>query len=193
MADLTTVAAVKQWLGVGANAAAGSTASTIDDTLLAALVSGVSAWIQNWLERQILSAPYTKTVNGNGKQTLFLANTPITAVTALVVDGVSIPARTSVTGSGYTFDDDAIYLVNYCFTRGVQNVQLGYTGGLASVPADLDLAAKKLVGMSYRERDRIGLSSKGLATEQTNFIITDLPKDVQNILWQYRRVTAAAA
>jgi hypothetical protein len=180
VADLTTVAAVKQWLGIKE--------ATTDDTLLAALVSGVSRWIQKWLSRTIATGSYTETLNGNGKDALFLVNTPITAVSSVVVNGVAIPARTSVLGSGYTFDEDAIYLVGYCFTKGVQNVQLGYTAGYTSTPEDLELATKKLVGMSYRERDRIGQSSKALQGEQTNFIVKDLPADVELILDRYKRV-----
>lgn len=180
MAELTTVANVKQWLGIKSG--------TDDDTLISSLVIGVSRWIQKYLSRTILTAVYSETLNGNGKDTLFLVNTPITAVSSVVVNGVAIPARTSVVGSGYTFDEDAIYLIGYSFTKGVQNIQLGYTAGFADVPADLELAAKKLVGMSYREKDRIGQSSKGLAGEQTNFIVKDLPTDVELVLTRYRRV-----
>jgi hypothetical protein len=46
------------------------------------------------------------------------------------------------------------------------------------VPEDLELAAKKLVGSLQGEGpDR--QSSKGLAGEQTNFIVKDLPSDVE--------------
>jgi hypothetical protein len=180
VADLTTVANVKQWLGIKS--------ATDDDTLLASLVSGVSRWVQKWLSRTIISAVYAETLNGNGKEAIFLVNTPITAVSSVVVNGVAIPARTSVLGNGYTFDEDAIYLVGYCFTKGVKNIQLGYTAGFADVPEDLELAAKKLCAIGYKERDRIGQSSKGLAGEQTNFIVKDLPSDVELILDRYKRV-----
>lgn len=184
MADLTTLAAVKQWLNVTA---------TTDDALLASLVSGVSAWVQSWLSRQILSASYSDTLNGNGKDLVFLKNAPITAVASVSVDAVAIPVRTAIGQSGYYFDDDAVYLDGYSFTKNRQNVIVAYTAGYAAVPLDLELATKKLVGMSYKEKDRIGQSSVGLAGSQTNFIITDLPKDVQSILWQYRRVVPVAA
>lgn len=179
MADLTTVANVKSWLGVGA---------ATDDTLLASLVSGVSAWIQEWLGRTIASGTYAETLNGSGKAVLFLLNYPVTAVSSVSVDGVNIPARTAIGGSGYTFDKDCLYLAGYCFTRGIQNVQLSYTAGFAAVPADLELATKKLIGLSYKEKDRIGVSSKGLAGEQTNYIVKDLPADVEHILQSYKRV-----
>jgi hypothetical protein len=156
-------------------------------------VSGVSVWIEQWLSRSIESANYIETLNGSGKEVIFLVNFPITAVASVVVNGIPTPARTAFGGAGYTFDNDAIYLDGFCFTKGRQNIQLSYTAGFAAVPADLELAAKKLVGMSYRERDRIGQSSKGLAGEQTNFIIKDLPSDVQNILYSYKRVVPVAA
>jgi hypothetical protein len=180
VADLTTVAAVKQWLGIKE--------ATTDDTLLASLVSGVSRWIQKWLSRTIATAILRRDAERQR-------------------EGCSLPGQHSDhrglerrrqrrgdpgahvgPGSGYTFDEDAIYLVGYCFTKGVQNVQLGYTAGFASTPEDLELATKKLVGMSYREKDRIGQSSKGLQGEQTNFIVKDLPADVELILDRYKRV-----
>jgi hypothetical protein len=180
VADLTTVAALKPWLRL---------TSVADDTLLASLVSGVSAWIQEWLGRIIASATYTDTLNGNGKTALCFLHYPVTAVTSVTIDGVAIPARAVPGGSGYYFDSDFLYLDGYCFTqKSNQNVVLVYTAGFASVPLDLALATNKLCAISYRELDRQGLSSKGLAGEQTNFIVTDMPKDVISILQSYKRV-----
>lgn len=179
MADLTTVAAVKQWLGV---------TSADHDTLLASLVSGVSAWIQSRIERVILSAVYAETRNGDGRDVAFVVNTPLTAVSSVKVNGVAIPARAAYGQSGFSFDEDCIYLEGYCFTRGRQNVQLGYTSGLAAVPDDLNMATMKLCAIGYRERERIGLSSKGLNGEQTNFLVKVMPEDVRDVIDNYRRV-----
>jgi hypothetical protein len=180
VADLTTVAALKPWLRL---------ISVADDTLLASLVSGVSAWIQNWIGRIIESESYTDTLNGNGKTVLCFLHYPVTAVTSVTIDGVAIPARSAPGQSGFYFDSDFLYLDGYCFTKNsAQNVVLVYVAGFAAVPLDLGLAANKLCAISYRELDRQGLSSKGLAGEQTNFIVTDMPKDVLSILQSYKRV-----
>jgi hypothetical protein len=180
VADLTTVAALKSWLRLS---------SAADDTLLASMVSGVSAWIQEWLGRIIASGSYTDTLNGNGKTVLCFLHSPVTAVTSVTIDGVAIPARTAPGGSGFYFDSDFLYLDGYCFTKNSrQNVVVVSTAGFAVVPFDLGIATNKLCAISYRELDRQGLSSKGLAGEQTNFIVRDLPQDVENILQSYKRV-----
>lgn len=179
MADLTSIANVKLWLGVS---------SAADDTLLTRLVSGVSAWIQEWLGRTIASGSYTETLNGNGKTVLAFANYPVTAVASVTVDGVAIPARTVIGGSGYTFDKEFIYLDGYCFTSGHQNVVVQYTAGYSAVPADLEQAAIELIALRYRDKDRIGVSSKSIGPEHTTFFMKDFPDDVANVLWSYKRV-----
>jgi hypothetical protein len=179
VADLTTIANVKSWLGVS---------SAADDTLLTRLVSGVSAWIQEWLGRTIASSSYTEKLNGNGKAVLAFLNYPVTAVASVTVDGVSIPARTSVAGSGYSFDSEFLYLDGYAFNSGRQNVVIQYTAGYASTPADLEQAAIELIALRYKDRDRIGVSSKSIGPEHTTFFLKDFPDDVESVLWSYRRV-----
>lgn len=179
MADLTSLANVKQWLGVSA---------ATDDTLLTRMVSGVSAWIQEWIGRTIASTVYTETLNGNGKNVLFLLNYPVTAVASVLVDNVAIPARPAIGQAGYSFDKDAIYLDGYAFSPGRQNVVIQYTAGFASVPADLEQAAIELCALRYKDKDRIGVSSKSIGPEHVTFFMKDFPDDVQNVLWSYKRV-----
>jgi hypothetical protein len=180
VADLTTVANVKLWLGV---------ASGTDDTLLARLVSGVSAWIQEWLGRIIGSAPYTDTLNGNGKTVLAFLRYPVTAVTSVTIDGLVIPARTVLGGSGFYFDADFLYLDGYCFTQNSrQNVVIVYTAGFAATPLDLEQAAIELIALRYKDKDRIGVSSKSIGNEHVTFFSKDFPDDVANVLQSYKRV-----
>jgi uncharacterized phiE125 gp8 family phage protein len=180
VADLTTIANVKAWLPV--------TAGT-DDALLARLVSGVSAWIEEWLGRTIKSTAYTETLNGNGKNVLALLRYPVTAVASVTIDGVAIPARAFVGGAGYYFDANYLYLDGYSFTKNSrQNVVVAYTAGFATTPLDLEQAAIELCALRYKDRDRIGVTSKSIGPEHVTFFAKDFPDDVANVLWSYKRV-----
>lgn len=195
--DLTTLANVKQWVNLTA---------TTDDALLTRLISGVSLNIQAWLNRNIPEQSYTEIRSGlgggEGKYRMILANYPVIAVSSLMIDDQSIPASSDngVMQPGYGFADheiwlapvsssvDALYSDGYQFTRGTRNVQITYTAGYPVVPLDIEQACIELVAFRYRERDRIGLKSKGLAGETTAFNTADLPDSVKTLLQQYRKV-----
>jgi len=179
MTDLTTLANVKQWLGV--------TVST-DDAFLGRLISFASVFVQNLLNRNILSTAYTETYDGNSGTALFLPNYPITAVSSLTIDGISIPAASSPLVSGYTFNSTRISLNGYRFNRGYNNVAISYTAGFASVPLDLEQAVIEIVGIKYREIKRIGEVSKSIAGEVVSFSQADIPPTAKTILQQFKRV-----
>lgn len=182
--DLTTLASVKAWFSPPLT-------TTADDALLARLITAASAFLTAWLNRQLLTAPYTATFNGNGKTALLLPQYPITAVQSLTIDGQTIPplrAGASAAAAGYTVDATTLYLSGTAFNRGVQNVTVAWTAGYASVPPDIEQACIDLVALRYRERDRIGLASKGMAGETTSYSQRDLPANAATLLQVYRRV-----
>lgn len=179
MADLTTLIKFKQYLGLN---------NGTDDVLIGRLITSESAGIESWLNRVILSASYTHVCSGNGGDTLLLPNYPITAISTLSIDGVAIAASTGVTVAGYVFDEHRVGLRGYVFAKGMMNISITYTAGYATVPSDIEQACNEMVGLSYRERDRLGLASKGIAGEQTNFITAEMTNSVKSILNQYKRV-----
>ena len=178
MGDLTTLAAAKAWLAV---------TGTTDDTLLSRLISAVSAAAEARMARTIASASYLETRNGNGKSLLLLAASPITAVASLTVDGVAIAARPAPGSSGFTFDDQFLYLSGYSFSRGRQNVVINYTAGFVTTPLSLEQAVLDIVAFKYREKGRIGESSKILNGETVAYF-RDVPPDALRVLDSYARV-----
>lgn len=181
--DLTTLADVKAYLSP-------QLVTTADDTLLARLITAASQFIQSWLNRTIASAAYTDTRNGTGGTRLFLRNRPVTAVSSLTIDGVAVTASDPPPlAAGYLFDDSAIYLVGgQCFSKGAQNIVIGYTAGFAATPPEIEQACIALVALRYKERDRIGQASKNLGGEVVSFQQKDMPADVATLLDQYRNV-----
>jgi hypothetical protein len=187
--DLTTLANVKGWFSPPLT-------TTSDDALLTRLITAASQFIQTWLNRQIAQQAYTETRDGNGGRKLVFANAPVTAVASLTIDGIAIPPAPNPTTAGFVFSPTMLYLQGtipgpsrdiYVFSRGFQNVVVGYTAGYAATPPEIEQACIELVALRYKERDRIGQASKNLAGEVVSFAQKDMPADVQTMLAQYRR------
>jgi hypothetical protein len=160
--DLTTLEKVRAHIGTDVDARV--------DATLAALISSSSAWVVSQLGRNILSATYTETRDGDGSRRLLLKNFPVSSVTSLSVDGVTIPARASLSDDGYVLRSDGLDLVGYVFARGVQNVSIVYVAGYSATPADLEQAVNEHVALRYRDRGREGLGSAALAGDSASFV-----------------------
>jgi hypothetical protein len=179
MGNYTTLATVKAWLGLTV---------TSDDTLLTALITRASALMDDIMSRTLLTASYTEWRDGPGGQFISTRNYPITAVAGVSVDGVAILPSPDALTAGYGFTPLQVFLRDYKFTRGVQNVQLQYTAGLSAAPADVEQACIELVAFKYRGRNWIGQSSKILQGENVTFRTEDVPREVMATLKGYQRV-----
>lgn len=172
--NLATLADVKSYLGLTVNT---------DDGLLGRLVSAASSWIKSFLNRDILTDSYTEVLDGTGTYKIMVDQYPITAVSLLVVDGHA------VSGSDFVFRQSVISLTNGAkFPRGIGNVVVSYTAGYESVPADINQSCVELAAWRYKEKDRIGHSSKTIQGEVVAFQTTDVPADVKTNLQNWKRV-----
>lgn len=105
MADLTTVAAVKRYLG---------NATSNLDTLLGDLIPRNSRTIEKFTGRVFPAVTRTnKKLTGSGTVTLFLPDSPVVEVAALTIGGVTIPQSSNGIVAGYTNDDTSVVLINY--------------------------------------------------------------------------------
>lgn len=179
MAALTTLADVKVWLGIN---------GTADDVLLQRLIDAAGDFIEAWCNRSFAVGAHSDKRNGAGGVCLMLANRPVQSVQAVTVDGVAIPAAANGRG-GYVYDDMAVQLTGgYRFAPGRLNVEVQYTAGYAVIPPDVAQACIEIVALKYKERDRIGVASKGLAGETSTFSLRDMPDAARALLTQYRNV-----
>jgi hypothetical protein len=181
--DLTTLANVKGWFSPPLT-------TTTDDALLTRLITAASQFILTWLDRTLVQQSYSEARNGTGGTSLAFGNTPVSAVSALAIDGVAIPPAPDAVSPGYAFSATRLYLRGYAFTRGAQNVVLAYTAGYAATPPEVEQACIELVTLRYKERDRIGHVSKSLAGETVSFSQKDMSDDIKTLLSLYRRVAA---
>lgn len=178
----TTLVDVRQWL-------TGITPSqTTDDALLTSLIDRASEFIDTAVGRGILSADYTDILNGNGADSIFVNNYPITAVSAVQVDEYDYSPAPLSKNVGYIFNAHRVYLRGGKFNLGVQNVVISYTGGYLTVPDDIQQACVELVVFKYKQRNHIGVSSHSQdRVVVDHFIATDAPPEVQSILCRYKR------
>lgn len=182
MADLTTLANVKEWLKV---------TGTADDALLTRLVSAASGAMQTWMNRVIASGSYTEYRDGHDGIHLSFSDYPVTAVSGVSINDIPIPASTGSLSSGYVFSATRLSLRGfYVFDRGVQNVLISYTAGYAVTPPELAQACIELVSARYKEKDRIGLVSKGLAGETITFSQKDFSAGVRTVMSNYKKVVS---
>ena len=185
--DLTTLANVKQYLGVTA---------TTDDALLTRLISAASSWIQVFTNRSFAVASFTDVLDGNGTERAMLQNYPIatlTSVTAREDNGVAIDplslvfdARTVTIVQPQNFTPGMTYRTR--FPLGKSNLTVVYTAGYATTPMDIEECCIEMVALRYREKDRVGTSSVNVKGESVTFSVMDVPAQVKTILRNWRDV-----
>jgi hypothetical protein len=160
------------------------------------IITAVSAAMQSHANRRFPSQSYAVTLDGPGGGRLSLPNYPITAVGALQVDGVAIPAAVTPTSVGYAFSETQIGLRGMLFCRGFQNVALGYTAGFATIPADLSRAccegiAAVVAAFQYNDPRVVEVKAGGSAIKLGSLVEFSklcLTSNVTATLEQYKRV-----
>jgi hypothetical protein len=178
--DLTTLANLEAWLGLASG--------NEDEPLLGRLITATSAFIETWCDRQFAQQTYTETRDGTGALRIAFAQSPVSAVASVTIDGNAIPPGDAVSTPGFYFTPTMLTLNGYEFCRGLGNVALAYTAGFATTPTDVEQACIELAATRYREMGRIGTASKSVAGETTSFVIKDMPPSVATILAPWRRV-----
>jgi len=100
--DLTTLAAVKQWL---------ARTDTNSDAQLSAMIASTSRFILSWLQRpQILPRTLTELRDGTGTQAMVLRAWPAISVSSLIVDNQTIPPSPAMTGSNTSVSGTTVLL-----------------------------------------------------------------------------------
>ena len=183
MSDLTTVTNVKLWLGI---------TDSNSDLLLQQLVTRLSAYVINFLNRNILSATYTEIRDGNRKTRMRLHEYPVSAVSSLTVDGIAVIPSVDGLTNGFVFDQWNLYLQDGAgvFNPGQRNINVSYTAGYLTVPPDLEQLVIEIVGLRMKNRARIGLVSENVQGQQTTFSLTDFSADQKGVLDNYKRVVS---
>jgi hypothetical protein len=124
--DLTTVARIKVLDSAYSNGA--------KDTLLGQVITSVSARVERYLDRHILSTSRTEKFNLTSFGCIFeVKGYPVSAVTAVDNDG------TSITLSDVIYDDNSVGRISIndnVLTAGFGRLSITYTGGMATDTSD---------------------------------------------------------
>lgn len=206
--DLTTLADVKAWLQTGQSAFPAT-----DDALLTRLITAASQFIQIWLNRQIASQDWVETCDGLGNALgpydgrYQFAAFPVSAVSLVVVDGLTIPPipasppappgiaaiSTFASQAGYLFTPTQLVIRGYAVPRKAACVTLQYTAGYAVTPPDLAQACIELVALRYRERSRVGEVARAIGGGETvSYSQKDMSDPIKTLIQQYRIVAPIA-
>lgn len=181
--QLTTVGNVKNYLKISAS-------STTDDALISRIVLQVSAWIKQYLNRDIVATTYTETLDCSGNRFFCLGNYPVTAISSIAIGAPGTTRVPLIAATDYIFEPSGLVRVfGRALPRGMATVLITYTAGYVDVPADIEGAAIALAAWRYKESERIGQSSKSVGGNETvAFLTTDVPADVKTTLANWRKV-----
>lgn len=191
----TTQTKVEQMHGLTLSAAG---AAAVADIILA-----VKSFIDRYCGKTFEGASETRYYDGNGKRQILVDSfTGSPTVTILNTDGTADRTLTEGHSSDYvtepynSTEKNMITLTGNGwygdFPKGVQRVKIVATfGASASVPADIQFAATKLVGLLYQDMNEGVLTSIRLGDYSATFAAIDEKKDTMGItaiLDQYRDI-----
>ena len=177
-------------------------------------IEGVTREIQNWCGRKFkkvgstrlnvgyyraTETPYDSKYDGTGTRFLFLRNYPVATVATLITTYYTESGQADV--STINSDDYRLYkeegIIELTkapdvwgrFVEAPQSVWVYYHAGYATIPEDLQLAAKELVNIYWRGRKRDpSVKSESLDGARFEYRENFLwPKWVETILDSYRR------
>jgi len=179
MADLTTLANVKEYLDIE------SDDNTLD-SLIGRLITASSRQIETYCNRVFEIQNYTENYDGNASDILFLNHTPIVSVSSLSIDGNGVDP-----GEFKVYDDYA-RLASGLFTPGQLNVAVQYAAGYydpqsASPPPEIEDACIQLAAFKFNLRGAEGLDEKRVSQTSESFAGVAIPLSVAIILDKYRR------
>ena len=132
MNDLTTLVAVKAYLGID---------NTLKDALINLLIPRASVQVQNYCAQEFPTKSYSGyKMNGTGSDRIILPGPPILSVSAVQIGSTVVTASSdSMTQPGYAFQDYTLYLIPGAygqtnggvtqFSKGTNNVKVSWVGG----------------------------------------------------------------
>lgn len=171
---------------------------TSTDNELERIINSASLFANRYTGVELLSRSQTEYYDGDGGQTLFLDNFPVTSSVselALYIDIDRVYAASSKVDSDKIIlyaDRGKIVVEDTIFTRGPQSVKITYTAGysLASVPADLAYAIKLIcAAMWKKKKDKLtNIASLTVEGQSITLVEKDIPALAIEILNEFSRV-----
>jgi hypothetical protein len=179
--------------------------TSADASTITFLIASVSDYARNMTDREFWTTSYMESYRGRNGNSIPLKQRPVTAVSGLSVDNVSVyPSALDAgnnpitSGYGFWFDSKSVYLGGgYRFRYSdFPNVLVSYTAGYATLGdyaglkaavGDLYYALCLEVINQYKRLSHVGLKGESMQGQSTTYDAeSDLPQ-TQLILDNYRR------
>jgi hypothetical protein len=141
------------------------------DALLNLYISAICARIENHCKRVFASAAYDLAVDGDGSYVMDNLEYPISAFTELKIDG-------SVIDTSYykVYANEGRIKSQLPFTEGDQNVNLKYTGGYSTIPAEIEMIAFQWISYEYERNGAQAVTSKSSEGYSVTFSSEAIPE-----------------
>jgi len=167
------------------------------------LVTGVSTWIANSLNRDLYANAWSEQRHGNGMMAMKTKRWPIISVQSVQIQSTPGNILRTIASTQITFDTWFIYLLNERYPPGVQNIVLNYTAGFNTpgqvqlnetidgaddLPADFRLACLRLVQLCNKDRGRLGDTGTGIGPEHVSYMLDAMDKRSVDVLKNLREV-----
>lgn len=174
---LTTVAICKKWLKIP------DLETSLND-VLEIMINGFSDEVEAFTGRKLKSQSITEKKHGRGSNMVLLHEWPVTAVSEVKINGDVLVA------SDYEIADQGtcLVLLNGTFPRGYNNIEITYTAGYTTIPADLQQAVLDLCFWKHRSRESgdIGRRQKGKGSESEQWY-QQWPESALAVVMRYKR------
>lgn len=180
-------------------------ATGITDDYLDILISASSVQIQGWLNRDLKSQDFTEARDGEGDQTLFLPNSPVTKIKQ--VDFLDNDGTVNVVMANGADDSlffrlgdggEIMFLINnpsdfIRFPEGFKNVLVIYTAGFSTIPEDIqEGTAEQIVFLLQEGSDASNKSSEKLGDYSVSFDTSasgaNFSKTAFQLLAKYKKI-----
>ncbi len=180
--DLTTLAKVKTYLGLG---------DSDHDTLLEALIDSVSEAIEHYCGREFDYQERTEYHDGQGASCLVLKVRPVASITSLHDDpNRDYGAATLIDSSRYAFypEEGLLKLDSAVFLHGIRYVKAVYYGGHATIPPAVEQAANILVAHFFNRGHQggDGVKSESLGSYTVSYDTGEWPYRARGLLAEFR-------
>jgi len=159
------------------------------DERLVSLIDSVSEAVKAGVECDLKPIKdIVEKIDGTGKSYLFLAHWPVTKLTSVVEDGVTL-----IEDTDFYVDYDRGFLqkpTDYKWTTSMRGVVVTYDAGCAALPADIKMACLIEIARLYSMVDNkmFGESSRTHEGETININTDELLPATIETLGRYQRV-----
>jgi hypothetical protein len=142
----------------------------VDDDDVIALkqvyLDSASSIIDDYIGYSAIANDYDEYLNGSGIDSIQLSAKPITEITSITVEGVSIDP------SEYYSDGEFLYCNSGVFPVGTRNVHVVYKAGYTSIPNLLMLTCIRIAALLLSESGgNIGVNSKSFGDSGTRTFV----------------------